>query len=553
MMKTPLQGPDAKLSSDNTEELVLYSADLSPCGRRVGITLHEKGLPFDRVNLDMGNMQQRTAEYLALNPNGFVPTLVHKGHVIFESGAINQYLEEQFPDTPLMPGTPYERAQVRMWMSGEGAMAKIFRPLVYQRLAGPMLRMSRTHEEAQKIAAKSTNDPQDLSWESRVWHLDVLTPQEDWQHEDALLAWLDNVERALDGQDYLVGNFYSQADITMYPRIAMYAYVGIEISAKRFPNVTRWMAELSRRPSFDATMTKEAKQLQSMALSPFLTKVRKSLQKPEREQGFFDRLRLWVVGKIVRRLMEVDKLLEPATTLAPLYLPREADERHSFTPLTRYAPSDSNVESLLILHGDEVSPYTWRIQSLLRALGLKFSFNAVQGHNGDSLPSELIAFNPQRELPVLVHGKAIINGADTIAEYLLSAFSADGCWQPQSSGDSADARMWLALEAGNHKELTPLWQKYVCNNESVSYIADEALAMHRIQWPLGILEARLSQQAFLCGKEAGYADLAWKSRVDALCEVPAFSLEGFPAVKGWYQSMDYSGSEPVAGQPVPND
>jgi Glutathione S-transferase, N-terminal domain len=53
---------------------------------------------------------------LQLNPNGVVPTLVHDGRVIIESTLIIEYLDESFPDPPLMPSDPFQRAQVRLWM-----------------------------------------------------------------------------------------------------------------------------------------------------------------------------------------------------------------------------------------------------------------------------------------------------------------------------------------------------------------------------------------------------------------------------------------------------
>src|SRR5690606_2763237 len=55
-------------------------------------------------------------EYAKLNPNHVVPTLVHDGKVIIESTLIIEYLDEAFPDPPLMPSDPYQRAIARLWM-----------------------------------------------------------------------------------------------------------------------------------------------------------------------------------------------------------------------------------------------------------------------------------------------------------------------------------------------------------------------------------------------------------------------------------------------------
>ena len=187
--------PDTRLSEANAEAFVLYSAALSPCVRRCRITMIEKGLDFDTVEVDLANMQQRSPDYLALNPNGFVPTLCHRNLVIYESGVINEYLEDQFPDVALFPSDPYQKAKVRMWMAAEGYMAKLYRAVMYQRLLGPLHHLSRTHEEALIIAGRSTDDPQDLSWESRVWNLEVLNSAEEAAEESKLLSWLDMVER----------------------------------------------------------------------------------------------------------------------------------------------------------------------------------------------------------------------------------------------------------------------------------------------------------------------------------------------------------------------
>ena len=209
------------LSPENTEAIILYGSAPSPCARRVRITLLEKQLSFDEVEVDLVNMEQRSADYLRLNPNGFVPTLTHGSLTIFESAAIVDYLEEQFPQSPLVPADSWGKAQVRMWQSAESAMAKIFRPLMYQRLMGPVQHLGRTHEEAMALARRSTNDPQDLLWEARVWELNVLTPEQEADHERRLYEWLAIVEQALQDHEYMVGGKFSQADIALFPRILM--------------------------------------------------------------------------------------------------------------------------------------------------------------------------------------------------------------------------------------------------------------------------------------------------------------------------------------------
>ena len=536
-MSRLLSGPNARPSEENTENVVLYQAGMSPCARRVRITLYEKHIPFDVVEVDVGNMQQRSPEYLSLNPNGFVPTLSHRGHVIFESGAINEYLEDQFPEVSLIPPDAYERAQVRMWMAAEGTMAKIYRSLMYQRLAGGLLHLSRTLDEAIAIAAKATDDPQDLSWEGRVWSLEVLTSNEEAEHETLLLEWLDNVEAALQNSDFLVGERFSQADITMYPRIAMYEYLGIGLDEERYPAVLRWMSRLAQRPSFEASMTPDAKQQRRLATSPFLRGVLDAVAKPPNEMSLFDKLKLWGVGKVMRRVMRVDDLLKDNAQLRPLYVPEAPDGELPAMPLSVTPAERAEMDVSATLFGDERNPSTWRLKALLAVLGRSCGFEAAQVGDTAALPDQLLDIAPHREFPLLVNGSRVISGADTIAEYLVATAGGEALWTPSDSLERARSNMWLALESGSHKELTPLWQRYVCGDESAAFVADEAKALNRLTFTLGILDVALSERPYLCAERFGYADLAWKSRLDALIQVPAFQMREFPALADWYDRL----------------
>src|SRR5215210_5878873 len=96
--------------------LILYHASHSTCSQKVRMVLHEKGLTFDDVKLDLAKKDQLKPEYLALNPNGVVPTLTDDGIPIIESSVICEYLDEKYPQNPLVPSDILERARMRAWM-----------------------------------------------------------------------------------------------------------------------------------------------------------------------------------------------------------------------------------------------------------------------------------------------------------------------------------------------------------------------------------------------------------------------------------------------------
>src|ERR1700738_5151960 len=94
--------------------LELYHNINSVCAQKVRIALKEKGQEAKEHLLTLQGDQNDPA-YLKLNPNGVVPTLVHDGNVIAESSLILYYIDEAFPDPPLMPNTPAARHRVRLY------------------------------------------------------------------------------------------------------------------------------------------------------------------------------------------------------------------------------------------------------------------------------------------------------------------------------------------------------------------------------------------------------------------------------------------------------
>ena len=95
--------------------LRLYTYWRSSAAYRVRIALAVKGLPYESVprHLLRDGGQHRQADYLATNPQGLIPALEHDGHVVTQSLAICEYLDEVFPQPPLLPADPRGRAAVR--------------------------------------------------------------------------------------------------------------------------------------------------------------------------------------------------------------------------------------------------------------------------------------------------------------------------------------------------------------------------------------------------------------------------------------------------------
>ena len=105
------------MPSAHTEILLieLYNASVSTCSQKVRMALWEKDLPWQDRPVVFQKNDHLSDWYLAINPNGVVPALVHDGKTIIDSSVINEYLEDVFPDRPLRPRDPFELAHMRAW------------------------------------------------------------------------------------------------------------------------------------------------------------------------------------------------------------------------------------------------------------------------------------------------------------------------------------------------------------------------------------------------------------------------------------------------------
>ena len=95
--------------------LELYNHDMSVCAAKVRFALAEKGLEYTNKLVNLMAREHKTPQYMALNPNGVVPTLVHDGQVFYESTIINEHIEDAFPGVSLMPEGAVGKARVRKW------------------------------------------------------------------------------------------------------------------------------------------------------------------------------------------------------------------------------------------------------------------------------------------------------------------------------------------------------------------------------------------------------------------------------------------------------
>lgn len=94
-------------------QVTLYSAAVCPFAQRTRMVLLVKGVGFELVEIDL---KHKPDWFPQVSPYGKVPVIQHGTDRVWESAVINEYLDEVFPDPPLLPTTPGERAIARIWI-----------------------------------------------------------------------------------------------------------------------------------------------------------------------------------------------------------------------------------------------------------------------------------------------------------------------------------------------------------------------------------------------------------------------------------------------------
>jgi len=182
--------------------ITLYDADRCPYCARVRIVLAEKGLEFEVVAVDLDD---RPAWIYEKNPQGRVPVLEEDDFLLPESAVINEYLEERWPEPPLWPADPAERARGRL--------------LVYRfdELSRPYYALRRGEEGAR----------------------------------ERLDRQLDALAAVLEREPFLSGREFGLADVAYVPWI-LRARERMDVSLEPFPALAAWVDRLCERPSVAA-------------------------------------------------------------------------------------------------------------------------------------------------------------------------------------------------------------------------------------------------------------------------------------------------------------
>jgi len=231
----------------------LYHNDMSVCAAKVRSVLAEKRLEWRGIHMDLRAGDTQKPEYLKLNPNAVVPTLVHDGRVIIESTVICEYLDDAFPQEPLR-GDARERAQMRLW-------TKQLDDGLHIAVGNLSLCIAFRHQHLKKaphelkayldgIPSGETRERRRKAIELGMDSPTFLPSVQKWN--DALGA----IEQALESNAWLAGSAYSLADIGYVPYRCRFEHLGLGALWRERPRVARWRQRLFERPSYKEAVEK---------------------------------------------------------------------------------------------------------------------------------------------------------------------------------------------------------------------------------------------------------------------------------------------------------
>jgi len=198
----------------------LYTFPPSTNSRKVRIALLEKGLEFERVNVDLSKREQKNPEYLKIHPFGQVPALDDEGFIVYDSTIINEYLEDEYPYPALMPEGSEGRARARMM---EDFRDTHFNPpcvrLIYE------TRKPEAERDANLVAGAKAD----------------------------IAKCFERIEKELQSKEYLAGSF-SLADIAFMANLDLLERFQIALDPN-YKSSIDWIARLKARGSFAASAT----------------------------------------------------------------------------------------------------------------------------------------------------------------------------------------------------------------------------------------------------------------------------------------------------------
>ena len=236
--------------------LKLYHNDMSTCAQKVRFLLAEKGLEWEGRELNLRRGDQLQPDFLKINPKGLVPVLDHDGNILVESNIILDYLNEVFPEPPLLPTGPAARAKARWWMKklDDGIHIEIVALSFAIAFRYQLIEACGSDEALEKHFA-GIPDPYIREVQRQVVPAGIESPRfvQAIQEFEKLLA---EMEDALASQPWLVGDNLTLADIAYSPYVTRLDHLRLQGMWDNKPRFADWYERLRQTRGYQEGLVK---------------------------------------------------------------------------------------------------------------------------------------------------------------------------------------------------------------------------------------------------------------------------------------------------------
>jgi glutathione S-transferase/GST-like protein len=228
--------------------LTLYHWEPNANSGKPLLAAYEKGVEFESRYVDLLGFDQHTPEYLQINPNGTIPSMVHDGTLVAESTAMMEYIDAAFDGPPLRPADPFERWRMRWWCrffdQFVGPSISMFG---WSFFVGPAMR-GRDPDELRARIERIPLKERRIAWSKAIYG--TFSPEEMAESQRRIVFGTGHLEAALSERPWVAGQAYSLADIAGFNMLAGLPSMMPKIANDaNTPHLLEWLRRIYERPA----------------------------------------------------------------------------------------------------------------------------------------------------------------------------------------------------------------------------------------------------------------------------------------------------------------
>ncbi|WP_336980889.1 glutathione S-transferase family protein [Altererythrobacter fulvus] len=209
-------------------------------------TMMEKGAPFDRKFWDLLKFEEGSAEFLAIDPNGVMPVVAHKGRIFSHSLYLCEYLDNAMPGPALVPHDPATRYRMRHRCRLSDEIAHSVSMNGWNRFMRTAL-AGKSQAEIEELIYRNPSKERRIAWSKAL--IDGFSEQDLDNARQNVRAYVDELDALLAKNTWLIGEQFTLADIVTFANFyASPESIPETVAEDRVPHFVAWLRRCYARP-----------------------------------------------------------------------------------------------------------------------------------------------------------------------------------------------------------------------------------------------------------------------------------------------------------------